>query len=303
MNLQDLEAFVQVVQCKSVTKAAEQLYVSPSTVTVKIKSLEHAIGFKLFDRLHHEMRITASGRFFYHYALRSLQLSQTLNNNLKPLRSVGRGRLEIASTHTTATYYLPFILKKFRENYPDVVLNVHTSLHLDSLDHVRNGTVELGLLRDTNRLDNDSNHIFLFSDKIIPVFRSAHPLTKLSHISPHHINQYGIVCYAPNSPEWKQIGQWFTDNDVSPNIHMTMNHVEIIKELLVRTDYVALLPRFTVCEELARHTLCTATPAPLLHAERRTYLTFRQEKLLSPTAKAFKHFILQDSILNLIKGS
>lgn len=59
-----LETFIKVAECGSFTKAAEDLYITPTAVMKQINALEKGLSVTLFDRSNHGLRITKSGEAF-----------------------------------------------------------------------------------------------------------------------------------------------------------------------------------------------------------------------------------------------
>ena len=60
-----LDTFISVADCKSFTKAAEVLFISPTAVMKQINSLENHLDLKLFDRTPTGVRLTAAGKIIY----------------------------------------------------------------------------------------------------------------------------------------------------------------------------------------------------------------------------------------------
>ena len=62
MELRSLNTFIQVAESGSFSRAAEKLGYSQPTVSMQIKGLEEELGFRLFDRIGHTVRLTEQGR-------------------------------------------------------------------------------------------------------------------------------------------------------------------------------------------------------------------------------------------------
>lgn len=61
------ETFIKVAECGSFTKAAEDLYITPTAVMKQINALEKQLGAILFDRTNHGLRLTKAGESFSLY--------------------------------------------------------------------------------------------------------------------------------------------------------------------------------------------------------------------------------------------
>src|SRR5688500_11898957 len=65
MNLKQLETFVQIVEQGSFAAAADAMHTTQSTVSARVKDLEHYFGVNLFDRSSHRAKLTPKGRELY----------------------------------------------------------------------------------------------------------------------------------------------------------------------------------------------------------------------------------------------
>ena len=77
MNLNHLEYFLEAINCKSITKASEKLYLSPATLVTAIKSLEKELGYQLLIRSHSGVTPTAAGIQIYNDILKIKKITQS----------------------------------------------------------------------------------------------------------------------------------------------------------------------------------------------------------------------------------
>ena len=85
MQLEDLQAFLNVVRTGSITKAAEQMFITQPTLTYRIQSLEKTLGYQLFERNRGQRQIspTPEGREFYVIAEKSISFGLTAPQYLR----------------------------------------------------------------------------------------------------------------------------------------------------------------------------------------------------------------------------
>ena len=79
MRLNQLKYFIKVVECGSITKAAQELYLSQPSLTKAVSSLEAEYNLKLFDRTAKGLSLTPRGRDFLEYARSVLDSSKALD--------------------------------------------------------------------------------------------------------------------------------------------------------------------------------------------------------------------------------
>lgn len=120
-TLRQLEYFVAVGEAGSIAKAAEQVNVSPPSISASIAQLETEFGVQLFVRKHsHGLSLTAGGRVFLKEAARLLADAEALHHIAGDIADKVRGPLAIGCLLTFAQIVLPALRLKFEQTYPEV---------------------------------------------------------------------------------------------------------------------------------------------------------------------------------------
>lgn len=118
MNLKQLEAFVQVAECGSFSKAAKELYLTQPTVSAHISALEKELNARLFVRNTKEVSLSEDGRELYKYARQMMDLSVKIEEHFGMKGGKRKHGITIAASTIPAQYLLPRILARFNERYP-----------------------------------------------------------------------------------------------------------------------------------------------------------------------------------------
>lgn len=121
MRLYQLEYFVKVVECGSITKAAQELYLSQPSLTKAIASLESEYDLKLFVRSAKGLRLTPKGRDFLEYALGVVESCHALEKTFGGKGNSTVPRIAIASQQFDFTYNI--LLELYRE-YSDQMFHI-----------------------------------------------------------------------------------------------------------------------------------------------------------------------------------
>ena len=82
MNLRFVEAFYWVVSLKSVSRAAEKLFITQSAMSSRIAALEEELGVLLLDRRDKQFRLTVAGMRFFNHAQRLLALQREIKGEM-----------------------------------------------------------------------------------------------------------------------------------------------------------------------------------------------------------------------------
>lgn len=145
MDLSQLETFLAVIEERGFSRAAVRLRRTQPAISHTIRRLEDEIGEPLFERVSREGTLTAAGELLREYAERLLKLRGEAASALEELRSLERGRLNLAANEYTCLYLLP-VLDRFRHQCPHIGVMVQRTLASRIPEHVLGRNVELGIV-------------------------------------------------------------------------------------------------------------------------------------------------------------
>jgi DNA-binding transcriptional LysR family regulator len=127
ITLHKLEVFELVVERGSVSRAAEQLFVSQPAVTEQLRSLEARVGARLFYREARALRLTEAGEAVHAWAQQVLTHTRSLARQLDGLSDGMRGSALIAASMSVGSYLLPEALARYRRRRPQVQVTLEVS--------------------------------------------------------------------------------------------------------------------------------------------------------------------------------
>jgi len=158
--IQCLLTFEALARLRSVTQAAEELCVTPSAVSHRVKQLEQIIGTKLFGRA--DFSLTSEGSEYLAHVREGLGI---LGRFPSQGAMAGRRKLKVAVTPTFARSVLMPRLRLFTEAYPEIDLTLQVSIPLlDVVAEDADLTVRFGTGRYA-----DVEHVCLFKDEVTPL--------------------------------------------------------------------------------------------------------------------------------------
>jgi DNA-binding transcriptional LysR family regulator len=166
MDLHQLYVFTKVVEHKSFSKAAEDIFLSQSTVSSHIQALEKMLNMNLFDRVGRESILTPQGERLYQWALKLLLIKDQALLDLKEGMTDLRGMIRIAASSVPGQFLVPRMVKQFRKQYHEVTFHINQSSSKNVAEKVLNGSVDVGILGD--KYENDKLHyIPLLKEKLV----------------------------------------------------------------------------------------------------------------------------------------
>lgn len=203
MNIEQLQYICAVSQHKSITKAAESLYVTQQTISKAIGRLEKELGFQLLVRTYNGIMLTDTGKIFVEKSLAILERIQELYyiNSPQTSSTAFSGTVTIYCSNYFIYRVAPKLLVYFSEYYPNVKLQFKEHLAKDIVNLVSENTClgfittfdnKLGSIITASTLNNLEKYE-MSSDEILVLLSKQHPLTQNVKIDIRDLGKYPII--------------------------------------------------------------------------------------------------------------
>ena len=144
MNLKQLEAFVQVSESGSFSKAAKELFLTQPTISAHISSLEKELNVRLFIRNTKEVSLSDDGKDLYRYAKQITDLEKAIEERFYMDSDDGKHVITIAASTIPAQYLLPKVLMCYRERYPKEQIKIMETDSSEVVTEVVDHMVDVG---------------------------------------------------------------------------------------------------------------------------------------------------------------
>ncbi len=146
IDIHSLKVFCKVVENKSFTKAAKELFLSQPTISAHISKLEKSFGSRLLDRLSNEIHPTKTGVILFEYGCKILKLKDEMVQSIHGYLGNTSGELVLGASTIPGEYMLPEFFRKFSTVYPKVKVKVKISDSAKVAEMVDSGQVEMGFV-------------------------------------------------------------------------------------------------------------------------------------------------------------
>ncbi|RAZ78694.1 LysR family transcriptional regulator [Mesorhizobium atlanticum] len=202
-TLRQLEYFVAVGEAGSIAKAAEQVNVSPPSISASIAQLEAEFGVQLFVRKHsHALALTAGGRLFLKEAARLLNDADALHDIAGDIAEKVRGPLAVGCLLTFAQIVLPALRRKFEDAYPDVRVRQFERNQGQLFEMLQRGEIDAALTYDLE-LSQDMTFEPLMQLPAYVMLPAAHQLAGRAGITPEElVDEPMVLLDLPYSREY-----------------------------------------------------------------------------------------------------
>lgn len=176
MNIQKYMSFVKTVEYGSFTKAAQKLNYSQSGVSRMIGDLEKEWKIVLLERGKSGINLTSDGLKLLPYAKSLVDEYEKLQMQVDELNGLQSGLIRIGTFSSVATHWLPKIIKRFKEDYPNIDYELLLGDYSEIEEWVSDGTVDFGFLRLPTKPELETR--FLAEDPLVAVIPENHPLAE-----------------------------------------------------------------------------------------------------------------------------
>jgi DNA-binding transcriptional LysR family regulator len=189
-RIRQLQCFLTLSELLNYNKTARVLYMSQPTITFQIKSLEEALGVKLFARDRQHVRMTEAGTAFRDYARSIVDTVREAQDCLDNLHS--RLRLRISCGPVGQFVLLPSILRELTARYPEFELEVLELTTEQQMVRLPEGTVDALLMTGAFPIP-DLRFDPICEDSLLALISSRHPLANEESISVESLRDVPVI--------------------------------------------------------------------------------------------------------------
>ena len=148
MDVHHLKIFFEACKEKSFTKAAKNLFISQSAVSIQIKKLETKLGIQLIERNSKNFRLTFAGKELYRMSKDVFDKILRVEKEMEKISHYGKGKICIGATHNIGEPVLPRIMVEFKKNNPEIEFDLYIKNRESLVRHLKEGTVDIALMEE-----------------------------------------------------------------------------------------------------------------------------------------------------------
>lgn len=191
-ELRYIRAFLKIAETRNFTRAANDLHVSQSALTVQVQQLEESLGVRLFDRNKRGATLTAAGKDVFGPLQRLLNDAQNIVEHARDLSSASTGFVSIAALPTVCAGPLPGLVRSFLESYPGIRVQISDVIAERVREAVLKREVDLGIGTLHGR-DAELRATPLFQDRLVVFTPPRHPLSEKSIVTLREASAHGLI--------------------------------------------------------------------------------------------------------------
>jgi LysR family transcriptional regulator, putative pyruvate carboxylase regulator len=283
-QLKQLRAFCAVAKSGKMTDAAEELFLSQPAISLQIRALERELDTVLFERHGPRINMTREGQELFEMAQPLVDALDTLNFrfNRQMKGDLDSGEVVIAAGESTIIYLLPQLVKQFREQYPNIHVQLRNVIGRDGLAMIRDDEVDfaIGSMLD---VPSDINYQPIYSFDPALIMPLGHALAERESIQLEDIAPYGLILPPRRLTTYRMVDRVFQQHQVPFHVTLEVGGWEVIKRYVELGLGVSIVTAICLREDdkLVAKNLSSYFP-------KRSYgVVMRRGKHLSAQARAF----------------
>ena len=240
MTLNQLRYFCTASRCHSITKAAEELYVTQPTVSVAIRDLEIEFGISLFYRKGNQLILTQEGEAFYEKATYILQYCNELQADYSSMSRV-KPPLRIGIPPMLSTVFFPELLTAFHQDHPEIAVMLEEYGSVRACDLVQNDTLELALVNMEQYNIDKFHNVVLANDQVVFCVNKDHRLADKEIVTTKEMSKELLIFFNADSVQNQLLKTRFEMDGYIPNIVMRSSQIYTTLQFIKTGKYSCFL--------------------------------------------------------------
>ncbi len=257
VNLDLYRVFYTVAKCGSLTKAAEELYISQPAVSQSVKQLENQLGVTLFNRTHRGMELSAQGgKLIFKEVEKALQLLRAAENRIAEMKTLATGTIRIGASDTIFEYFLADKIVDYHERFPSVKIELLADVTPDTIEKLKGDKCDVAFVNLPVEVEpeltlDESNvrlkDIFVVGQKYAGHINQTHTLSELK--------KFPLVFMNKNTVARRSLDNFLSSVGVELSPSIEVGSWDLMKRLVVSGMGAGIIPKEYVERELKEGSL------------------------------------------------
>jgi DNA-binding transcriptional LysR family regulator len=290
-TLHQLRVFLVVTEKKSITLAARELNMTQPAVSIQLKNLQDQFDLPLTEVIGRKLYITDFGREIERIAHRVLDEVAAIKDHSLRYQGILSGKLRI-STVSTGKYIMPYFLKKFLSEHPQVELEMEVSNMNKVLEGLRNNEVDVALVT-VLPTDIDLFEEVLMPNRLFLMGSTENILPTQSTTGSSLFKDLPLIYREEGSGTRHTMQQYFQKANINPRIGLSLASNEAVKQAVLAGLGYSVLPLVSVGDELKLNKL-SVIPVKGFPLRSEWRLVWLQKKQVTSVAAAFLHYMREN---------
>ncbi|MBW4027282.1 MAG: LysR family transcriptional regulator [Acidobacteria bacterium] len=284
-----IRAFLKIAETRNFTRAANDLHVSQSALTVQVQQLEESLGVRLFDRNKRGVILTAAGKDVFGPLQRLFNDAQTIVEHARDLSSASTGFVSIAALPTVCAGPLPELVRSFLESFPGIRVQISDVIAERVREAVLKREVDFGIGTLHGR-DAELRATPLFQDHLVVFTPPGHPLSEKRTVTLREASAHGLILPGRESSVREAVEAIAHRERLLLDIRYETNFMPTALAFVRANLGIAILPETAAGTDTSDFSMI---PLNNRFSSRQIELLQRRDATLSPASESLVRHLLQ----------
>ncbi|URZ03153.1 HTH-type transcriptional regulator CynR [Clostridium felsineum] len=247
VDFRQFEYVTIVAEEKSISKAAERLYISQPSLSQYIIRLENSLGVKLFDRTATAITLTFAGEKYIETAKNIINLNNQLTRELNDIVNLKKGRIILGVPSQAGTYILPLILPRFYEEFPNIEIIIEENIVSELEQMLLDGRVDIAILALPVQHEK-IQYEAIMNEKMFLIAPFKHPICKMTGNIKFNLVKNEKFIMLKKGQRMRLISdEIFSRMEVKPNVILEIANLAVAYRLAASGMGFTIVPENVLC--------------------------------------------------------
>lgn len=265
VNLELYRVFYTVAKCGSLTKAAQELFISQPAVSQSVKQLEGQLGVTLFNRTHRGMELSASGgKLIFKQVEEALRLLDNAENTLTGQKTAATGTIRIGATDSVFCHLLADKIVQFNLKYPQVKLELISSASSSTVSQLKEGRCDIAFVNLP--IEDDDVKFYGTVWHLSDIFVAGERFKELKEgpVDIKRLQELPVLMIDENSVEYRAVAGYLENLGIRLHPDVEVSDWDLMIKLAINGMGICCIPREYCKKQLAEGTLLELPITPSL---------------------------------------
>lgn len=249
MDFKHYQYILKVAELQSITKAANNLYISQPSLSAFIAKIEDELGAKLFDRNKTPLELTQAGKIFVETGERILHLHEKMIQEINEISLNQKGKIKVGIPGSRGTYMLPLIYPAFHSEFPGIEIEMIENTSKNLAEAVQKGSIDIVVMP---RLSKNPNLIYetIYNEELF-LISQKHYLKEKDYLSQgvvdfSKLKHYPFILLKRGHGARKALDIFFEEQNMSPQILFETSNNSTALRMASIGEGLAIVPQMTI---------------------------------------------------------
>jgi DNA-binding transcriptional LysR family regulator len=276
ITLRQIEVFVAVARCGSVSHAASELYLSQPAASMALAELEKMLGDRFFDRKGRKLHLNEKGRGLLPLSVEVLNRVDEIQNKFSQKSPTLSGVFKLGCSTTIGSYIVPPLLDLFIKQFPDIEVSMNVQNSELIINKILSFELDMAIIEGT--CHNPAIEVMPWRKDRLAIFCSPkHPLATKAEITPEDLQKAKWILRESGSGSREIFETSLSGHINNLNVALELGNTEAIKSAVESGIGISCLSIYAI-EKLLKHKELVELKTPFLDLSRFYYILIHKKK-------------------------